>query len=260
MRFSAFPRTLLASILFAAIVIGGCPPAPFQFGGPSVYPPPSDLGLGAPRVALPLADVRVAVTDNDDRTTPVRVRPGGAVTWRAVVTRTGLGKTDFRIEDANHDPANAVLTTTYAIGAGLSLPVDVGQRVSVTYHASAAGGHQLVVVDDAGVVLGVVARGTVSAGSLPLPINVAIAQGPEHVVYTESFRLPSLCLAVIEHRNLRVDLNGVRHVIGPGGQATLGGPVGYTFVAHDAQRLLPSVCAKGRDQLSWALIRSAVTD
>jgi hypothetical protein len=150
------------------------------------------------------------------------------------------------------------VSIVYAPPGGHRLPVAVGDQIRIRHlppdPESVFQGDALIVRDTSDTILAAYSAG----GGLPGDLfGGRLSFGPSpRLAYTEVVSLDSMCLAMLEHRRLRVQYDGTFHHMAPGTTVTL--PFGgrtYRLVVLDVVQPVPGRCAgEAASKLSFAII------
>jgi len=250
--------------LTAALALVGCGSVAFDWTGP-------EERAGEPVEAVPSGPLTRALPAPELEVRPARPLIG----WLAPVTVVA------------HTPSPArrgyhlVLETSegerveihYALDGTRALPVKPGEALAVRYFGPDSPAlpptvgtgppalrpkpSALVVASPTGQAIAIVTlRGGLPPGILPGGAEIQRADTPDHLAYTEVRRLPSLCLARIEHADLGLATEDATVWVSPGALRRVSlAATPFDLIAFDASRLTDERCAADDPtHTSWVLL------
>jgi len=154
----------------------------------------------------------------------------------------------------------ALVRVVYDVGAGRRVPAAVGADIALRYYPprdDGTGGAALVAATPRGRALAfLVIDDGLPAGVLPGGATVALRDAGDHAAYTEVRRLPSLCVARVEHEDVAFTTEEATVWVSPGtARRVQVAATPFDLVVFDASRALDERCPGERlGHLSWALV------
>lgn len=194
--------------------------------------------------------------------------PDAVVTAGTVVVHSRVRRGFARLVIAPDNGQPRIFT--YTPPGGARLPVPSGSQARVRFYPQSPPlrrGWALIVEDARGRLLAAVFSGDGEAGrqgwGLPneaLPPGLAV-DPHRQVVYSELKRLETACLAMLEHRQVRIQSGGAFAYLRPGTFTNLelrdpsGGAASYRLMVLDASILVDARCAgEQAGHFTWALV------